>query len=63
MAASVNIKVRCEECTFADWAGRSCSHGLMFPVLVLMTGEPCPNFIPKTKEQIKEQIQILKLNK
>lgn len=48
---------RCEDCTFADKYGRNCVHGLMFPILlVLANKEKCPNFKPKTTEQIKEQL-------
>lgn len=60
MAAQViNIKMGCEECTFADAYGRGCKHGLLFPIMALMAGyERCPNYEPKTTEQIEEQLKI-----
>lgn len=45
--AAYNVNQRCEDCKFADAFGRSCHHGIMFPILVLMTyGDvyKCPNF-------------------
>jgi hypothetical protein len=62
--AAYNINGRCENCTFADSYGRACKHGLLFPVLVMMSfGNmwKCPNFQQKTKEQLEEQYN-LKLN-
>lgn len=56
--AAYNINGRCESCTFADSYGRACKHGLLFPVLVMMSfGNmwKCPNFQQKTKEQLEEQ--------
>lgn len=61
MAASVNILVRCEDCALADRYGRDCKKGLLNPVFVLMSGESCKDFKPKTTEQIKEQLNENKL--
>ena len=56
---SINLLMGCEECRFADAYGRGCSHGLLFPVLATMAGyDRCPNFQPKTTEQIKEQLKL-----
>lgn len=57
--AAYDVNGRCEDCTFADAFGRSCQHGMLFPVMVLMAyGDvyKCPNFEKKTIEQISEQI-------
>lgn len=59
--AAYNVNGRCEDCKFADAYGRNCKHGLLYPVLVLMTyGDVynCPNYEKKTAEQIKEQIRL-----
>lgn len=61
MAAAYNVNGRCEDCTFADAYGRSCEHGLLYPLAVLMKyGDvyKCPNFKQKTTEQIEEQIRL-----
>lgn len=54
-AVNVNLVVRCVDCTFADAFGRSCKHGLLVPLVVLMNGIECPNFKFKSQEQIKDQ--------
>lgn len=57
--AAYDVNQHCEDCTFADSFGRSCKHGMLFPLLVLMKyGDvyKCPNFEKKTIEQFKEQI-------
>lgn len=62
--AAYNINNRCEDCTFADKYGRACAHGLMFPVIVMISYgnmDKCPNFKPKTNEQIEEQINELNI--
>lgn len=59
--AAYDINGRCEDCTFADAFGRSCQHGMLFPVMVLMAfGDvyQCPNFQKKNAEQIQEQIRL-----
>ena len=54
-AGNLNLEVGCETCTHSDCFGRSCAHGLMFPVLVFMAGlDPCPNYKEKNIEQLKE---------
>lgn len=59
-AQSVNIMMGCEGCTFANAYGQGCKHGLLFPVMALMAGyERCPNYKPKTREQVEEQIRTL----
>lgn len=59
MACDVNILFGCEDCAHADKFGRDCKHGMMFPILLLMTNtQDCPNFKSKTTEQIKEQIKF-----
>ena len=55
-AENINLIVKCDQCTFADSQGCGCKHGLMFPVLVFMSGKECPNFKTKTTEQLEEQI-------
>lgn len=46
----------CEHCRYADAYGRNCQHGLMFPVLLVMTNHRvCPNYKLKTEEQFKER--------
>ena len=55
----MNGIVGCRRCIYADAYGRGCKHGLMFPVLVFMTQQPCPNYQQKTLEQLKEQLEIL----
>ena len=53
---NINLEVGCEDCRFADAFGRSCEHGLMFPLLVFMNGmKECPNFKKKTLEQLEEK--------
>lgn len=55
----IHIMFRCDDCRYADEYGRSCRHGLLFPVLLLMAGkEKCPNFENKTTEQIEEQLRL-----
>lgn len=34
--AAYDVNGRCEDCTFADAFGRSCQHGMLFPVMVLI---------------------------
>lgn len=54
-AMNINLHVGCEGCTFADSFGRNCQHGLLTPVLLVMTGQSCPDFKPKTTEQLELQ--------
>lgn len=55
---SVNIMYRCEDCALADKYGRDCKLGLMSPILLLIAGKrDCPNFKPKTAQQVEEQIK------
>lgn len=58
---TINNLVNCDRCTFADSWGRGCKHGLMTPIVIWMMGgkQQCPNFKPKTSEQIEQQIQDL----
>ena len=59
--AAYNINDRCEGCTFADAYGRDCTHGLFFPLFVMMSyGDmwKCPNFKQKTTEQLEEQYKL-----
>lgn len=53
-AQNINMAIGCEECRFADRWGRSCTHGLMRPVILTMLGERCELKQPKTKEQLQE---------
>lgn len=55
----VNLTIGCESCTFADYIGRGCQYGLLFPVLVLMSGKDCPNKNPKTEKQLQEQLTYM----
>jgi hypothetical protein len=58
-ARDIHIMYRCEDCRYADEYGRSCQHGLLFPILLLMAGkQTCPNFENKTTEQIEEQLRL-----
>lgn len=59
----MNGIVGCRRCTYADAYGRGCKHGLMFPVLVFMTQQPCPNYQQKTLEQLNQQLEILENSK
>ena len=55
--AAYNVNGRCEDCTFADEYGRSCEHGLLYPLAILIKyGDvyKCPNFKQKTAEQIEK---------
>lgn len=55
---SINMAIGCEECTHANAYGQDCDYGLMFPPLVFMGGfDKCPNFKPKTTEQLEEQLK------
>lgn len=59
--AAYDVNGRCEDCTFADAFGRSCQHGMLFPVMVLIAfGDvyQCPNFQKKNAEQLQEQIRL-----
>jgi hypothetical protein len=59
--AAYDVNGRCEDCTFADAFGRSCQHGMLFPVMVLIEfGDlyQCPNFQKKNAEQLQEQIRL-----
>ena len=54
--ANLNLMMRCEECKYADAFGRSCEHGLMFPVLAFIVGyKECPNYEKKTLVQLQEK--------
>lgn len=44
--AAYNINGRCESCTFADSYGRACKHGLLFPVLVMMSFDNGWEYVP-----------------
>lgn len=56
---NINLHYRCEECSAANAWGTGCAHGLLFPVLLRMSGaESCPNFRHKTREQLEEQIKL-----
>lgn len=58
-ARDIQIMYRCEDCRYADEYGRSCQHGLLFPILLLMAvKQTCPNFENKTTEQIEEQLRL-----
>lgn len=59
--AAYNINGRCEDCKFADAFGRSCEHGMLFPIVILMAyGDmyKCDRFEKKTPEQFQKQIEI-----
>lgn len=59
--AAYDVNGRCEDCTFADAFGRSCQHGMLFPVMVLIAfGDvyQYPNFQKKNAEQLQEQIRL-----
>lgn len=59
--AAYDVNQRCEDCTFADAFGRDCKHGMMFPLLVLLSyGDvyKCPNFQKKTSDQLIQQNEI-----
>jgi hypothetical protein len=62
MSSTMNIqdKYRCYKCkSAADIYGRSCKHGLLFPVLLFMSNmDKCPNYefdVRKVEESIKEK--------
>lgn len=58
-AGNIHIMYSCYNCRYADEYGRSCQHGLLFPILLLLSGNPsCPNFENKTTEQIEEQLRL-----
>lgn len=54
---------KCSECQFADAYGRGCKHGLMFPVQVFLTGEPCLKWESKTIGQLQEQLELIQARK
>lgn len=58
----INELTKCDRCRFADSWGRGCQRNLMQPLIIWMWGGKgkCPNFKPKTAEQIEQQIQDLK---
>lgn len=59
--AAYNINGKCESCTHADAYGRSCAHGLLFPVLWMISHgnmNDCPNFQKKSAEQLEEQYRL-----
>ena len=35
--AAYDVNQHCEDCRYADAFGRSCKHGLLFPLMVLIT--------------------------
>lgn len=53
----INMMAGCDRCTYADSWGRGCSHSLMLPVIIALSGNKCDKFAPKTNEQIELQIQ------
>ena len=55
--AARNLQLQCESCAHADEYGRGCALDPMAPILLLMTGRlgSCPEFKPKTLEQLKLQ--------
>ena len=58
-AGYIHIMYRYEDCRYADEYGRSCQHGLLFPILLLMSEkQTCPNFENNTTEQIDEQLRL-----
>lgn len=64
--AAYNINGRCESCTFADSYGRDCKHGLLFPILWMMSHgnmNDCPNYEKKTLEQLEEQHRVKQQDK
>lgn len=60
---NINSLVRCDDCTFADETGKGCKHGLLFPVMVFMSGKDCPNFKFKNNEQIEAQLNYQRKEK
>lgn len=50
-ALNINTYYNCETCEAADKYGRGCRHGLLFPLLLIMTkANDCPNYKFKYKE-------------
>lgn len=50
-ALNINTHYNCETCEAADKYGRECRHGLMFPLLLIVTkANDCPNYKFKYKE-------------
>lgn len=50
-ALNINTRYNCETCEAADKYGRECRHGLLFPLLLIMTkANDCPNYKFKYKE-------------
>lgn len=50
-ALNINAYYDCETCEAADKHGNGCKRGLLFPVLLIMTGKTnCPNYKFKNKE-------------
>ena len=50
-ALNINTRYNCETCEAADKYGRGCRHGLLFPLLLIMTkASDCPNYKFKYKE-------------
>lgn len=52
-AYCINEGYKCGECRHANEYGQGCDFGVMFQLLLLMSGErQCPNFEYKDKEQM-----------
>lgn len=58
----INELTNCDRCRFADSWGRGCQRNLMQPLVIWMMGgrTKCPDFKPKTTEQIEQQTKDLK---
>ena len=58
----INELTNCDRCRFADSWGRGCQRNLMRPLVIwMMSGSTkCPDFKPKTTEQIEQQTKDLK---
>lgn len=57
-ADNIQDKYQCYQCkSAADIYGRDCKHGMLFPLLLLISGEEnCPNYELDT-EKVKQQIE------
>ena len=51
-ALNINTYFGCKSCEAANEYGNGCKHGLLFPVLLTMSGKTkCPNYKFQNKEK------------
>lgn len=54
-ALNINTYYGCDNCAYSDMYGNGCVHGLMFPVLLIMSQKTqCPMF--RVKKYIEDKL-------